>query len=289
MRCCRWTRHDTIADTRRTSSHAARKAARIAVLGWNGASRRRGVRRLCRRRHPRAWRIRHRVPGAHRRRPESRCGAEGSRRSSSRRRPNRQASKRIRVRASTRPSARHRRLPARPRLADHGAGRGRHRDGADRTAGSAAGARPDRRCARLHPSARNRALRCEADEHSCVAGLLPRRADRLRCRARGRRDRRVACDAHRGVAAVCGTRTASRQAAVGADRSVRAGVHGRRAPDRQAAVFSRDVDGTGRRASQQAGTQLLEARSPGCHAFSTRGCTGRWRRSRTAVTTRARN
>ena len=51
---------------------------------------------------------------------------------------------------------------------------------------------------------------------------------RLRRRARGRGDRRVACDAHRGVAAVRGTGTAARQAAVGADRSVRAGVHGRR-------------------------------------------------------------
>ena len=79
----------TLSPTRgATSSHATRKAARIAVLGWNGASRRRGVRGLRRRRRDRPRRIRHGVPGAPP--PPTRIArrAQGARRPSSRRRPN---------------------------------------------------------------------------------------------------------------------------------------------------------------------------------------------------------
>ena len=54
---------------------------------------------------------------------------------------------------------------------------------------SAGGADPDRRRAGLHPSVRNRALRCQAVQHPCFSGLFPRGVDRLRCCFRGRRDR----------------------------------------------------------------------------------------------------
>ena len=121
--------------------------------------------------------------------PESRRGAEGAGRPPSRRRPNRPTAKGIRVRAPTRPSTHRHRLRTRPRLADHGAGRGRDGERVDNDGPAARCAGTDRRRTGLRPSPRNRALRRQAVEHPCFAGLFPRSVDRLRRRAHGRRNR----------------------------------------------------------------------------------------------------
>ena len=146
---------------------------------------------------------------------------------------------------------------------------------------------PDRRRAGLHPSLRNRPLRCQADQYSRFAGLLTRCAHRLRRGVRGRGDGELACHARRGLTAVRGAGVAARQAAVGAHRSVRVGVHRRRTSARQAAVLRRDVDGTGRRASQQPVPSYSNKIAWVPRTFRLSGCTERWRRCRTAGTTRA--
>ena len=70
---------------------------------------------------------------------------------------------------------------------------------------------------------------------------------------------------------------------------VRAGVHGGRVATRCATIHGRHVDGTRRRSAQPARRRATRARSPGCHVFSTRCWARRWRRTRTAATTRARS
>ncbi len=104
-------------------------------------------------------------------------------------------------------------------------------------AGQAGSTGADRRRAGPHPSVRHCALRRQADQYPCLAGLFTRCAHRLRCGVCGLRDGRLACDAHRGLAAVHGAGAAARQAAVGAHRSVRVGVHGRRTAARRATVL----------------------------------------------------
>ena len=148
----------------------------------------------------------------------------------------------------------------------------------------------DRRCAGLHPSVRDRALRRQAIQHPCLAGFLPRGVDRLRCRV-----------------------TRSPKPSGGTPTHIEASLpytapellRGRppSALTEQYALactavelllgappYSADnLDGTRGRSSQPASAELLAQDRMGATPFRLGTAAGRWRRSRRADTTRARS